>query len=52
LLVPGIRTLLGIVPLNVYGILMVAGIAIALLGTVELAKWLRKLIYKKKNYGY
>jgi len=52
LFVPGIQKLLEVAPLTFMDILMVAGIAIGLLGTVELAKWLRKLINRKKNDGY
>ena len=41
-----------LVPPTIPDILMIAAIAIGLLVTVELAKLLRKLINKKKNYGY
>jgi Ca2+-transporting ATPase len=52
LFIPGIRQLLDLVPLTIPEVLMVAGIAIALLGTVELAKWFKKWISRNKKYGY
>ncbi len=52
LFVPGIRNLLSLVPPTIPDILMIAAIAIGLLATVELAKWLRKLINKEKSHGY
>jgi P-type Ca2+ transporter type 2C len=52
LFVPGVQRLLEVAPLTVADILMVAVIAIGLLGAVELAKLLRKLINKKRTYGY
>jgi Ca2+-transporting ATPase len=52
LFVPGVRELLSLVPLTIPDILMVAGIAIGLLATVELAKWYRKWFNKKRDYGY
>ena len=52
LFVPGIQKLLELAPLTVTDILTVAAIAIGLLATVELAKWLRNLLNRKKDYGY
>jgi Ca2+-transporting ATPase len=52
LFVPGIRNLLVVVPLKYYEILLVAGLAIGLLSIVELAKWLRNVYMKKKDYGH
>ena len=39
-LVPGLRSLLGIVPLSLGEWLLVAGIALGLLGVVEIGKWI------------
>lgn len=43
-LVPGLRSLLGIVPLNLVDWLMVAGVAVSLLMIVEVGKWLNRLV--------
>ena len=44
-LIPGIRNLLGIVPLSFGEWLMVAGIAIGLLAVVEIGKWISNKIH-------
>jgi Ca2+-transporting ATPase len=44
-LIPGLRTLLGIVPLTIAEWLEVAGIALGLLGVVETGKWISNKVH-------
>jgi len=46
-LVPGLRELLGIVPLNFGEWLLVAGIALGLLAVVEIGKWISNKVHAK-----
>ncbi|MBN1886789.1 MAG: cation transporting ATPase C-terminal domain-containing protein, partial [Thermoflexales bacterium] len=46
--VPGIRSLLGIVPLGLEQWALIAGIAILLLGAVELGKWIRNSLARAR----
>jgi Ca2+-transporting ATPase len=47
-MIPGLRRALSIVPLSISCWLIVAGIAIGLLLIVDLAKWLNRIIQRKK----
>jgi Ca2+-transporting ATPase len=50
-IVPGLRNLLGIVPLSLEQWALVAGVALSLLVVVEIGKWFSKLIHNRPANG-